>query len=67
MPFLFLMIGLVSLTSVGLSFYVNKPLSFWYFDIHIPRLVSGVLCGIGVAAFMWGLFLGVKSLAKRTL
>jgi hypothetical protein len=60
------MLGLASLTSVALSFYLNKPLSFVPFDIDVPRLLPEALCGIAVAVFMWWLFLEMKSRLKRS-
>jgi uncharacterized membrane protein YgaE (UPF0421/DUF939 family) len=60
------MLGLASLTSVALSFYVNKPLSLVPFDIDVLRLLADTLCGIGVAVFMWWLFLEMKSRLKRS-
>jgi len=60
------MIGLTSLTSVVLTFINHKPAFLVPFNSNGSALLAYALCGIGVAGFMWWLYLEMKSRLKRS-
>jgi hypothetical protein len=57
-----LVVGLVSLTSSAAHFYTSKPLAFVPFGSALGLLLSGAACGVGIAVFIWWLFLEIKRL-----
>jgi len=64
-PFLFLLVGLTSLTSVTLSFYGHKPLPWVSLGGDVPRLLTAALSGLGIAIFIWWVFIEMKRRLKR--
>jgi hypothetical protein len=64
-PLFFLLIGLTSLTSVALSFYGHRPPPWVSPSGGVPRLLSGALCGLGIAIFIWWVFIEMKKRLKR--